>query len=243
LKRQSKATPLWATARLLLSITVLLVMPLATVAIWGDWGHRLVGDWTTTQGSTLQATAAQESHTRIAAALVVVLAADILLPVPSGPLITLAASQIGWLPTWWWSWWGLSLGGVLAFGLARWGGPRIAHHLAASTDIEVLSRVSSRHAVFILLLTRPLPILAEVAVIVLGLLGCPAAKFVPSLLVGNAVVAGVFAWLGQWAAANDWLAIATGLSIVLPLAATWQVRWWLWHRQKRVASTPPQGDR
>lgn len=206
--------------RLVGVVTVVLLVPLVTTVVWGQLGEAWLGQW---RGSP-------PSDGWIAGSLVAVLAADILLPVPSAPLITLAATQIGWLATWWWAWCGLTLGGWVAFGIARWGGPRLVQRLASDDDLHALRARADQNLPLLVLLTRPLPVVAEVAVLVVGLLGCRWMSVAWSLALGNCVVAGAFALLGAQATTGDGLAIAISVAIIAPLALTW------WVRQKWLAS-------
>ena len=69
-----------------------------------------------------------------------VLASDVFLPVPSGPLSTLAGSQLGFLLGTAASTLGMTLGGMVAFGLARlWGWP-LAERLASVEHLHSMSQ-------------------------------------------------------------------------------------------------------
>jgi 3-dehydroquinate synthase len=200
--------------RLVGVVTILLGVPLLTAAAWsGPLGHWFEG-WREAPPAAIW----------LVVALVLALAADILLPVPSGPLITLAAGQLGMPTTALAAWTGLMVGGLAAFAVAkRWGVP-LAGRLAAPADLANFRTTASEHDVWLLLVTRPLPILAEAAVLLAGTLDTQWPRLIASLAVGNAAVAVAFAVLGQRAEEHEWMTIAIVLSIVVPLAGTWMVR-------------------
>jgi uncharacterized membrane protein YdjX (TVP38/TMEM64 family) len=160
----------------------------------------------------------------LAAALVLVLAADILLPVPSGPLITLAGGQLGLGTTVIAAWLGLMLGGLVAFAVAKRWGASLAERFAAPAELSNLRATAREHDVWLLLVTRPLPILAEAAVLLAGTLDTRWSRLVGALAVGNAAVALAFAVLGKQAQEHEWMLMAIVLSIVVPLAGTCIVR-------------------
>jgi uncharacterized membrane protein YdjX (TVP38/TMEM64 family) len=216
-----------ALLRLVGIVAVVLLVPLATLAAWGGLGDAWLAEWQ----------ASPPPASTIAAALVALLAADILLPVPSGPLITLASTQLGIVATTWWAWVGLTVGAVAAFAIARWGGPRIATRFAKPDDLLALSASASRNLPMLILVTRPLPMLSEIAVLLLGLLGCRWREFLPSLVIANAIVAAVFAALGSYAADHDLIVSAVAFSIAAPLGLAW------WIRRRWFGVNPRQRER
>ena len=203
-----------AFLRILLVVVVLLVLPLVTVAARQGPLESQLAEWKQSPPSSLM----------LVLLLIAALASDILLPVPSGPLITLAGGQLGVAVTAIAAWLGLMLGGLVAFAIAKRWGHAAAAKFASADELQRLVQVARKHDVGLILITRPLPILAEAAVLVAGVLDVEWRRLVASLAVGNAVVAVTFAALGQQAAEQEWMAIAIVLSVVLPLALTWFVR-------------------
>lgn len=207
--------------RLVLVVAVLLGLPLLTASLWSGPLEHWFATW-------------RESPPPagwLVVALVAVLAADILLPVPSGPVITLAGGQLGVALTASAAWLGLMLGGVAAFAVTKRWGPAVAARFAAPEELENLRTTAREHDVWLLLVTRPLPILAEATVLLCGALDTRWSRMLWTLAVGNAAVATTFAVLGSQAEEHEWMATALVLSIVVPLAGTWIVR----HRIRRRA--------
>src|SRR5690606_17952301 len=98
--------------RPVLLMTVVLALPLVGALLWAA----PLGEWI----AAFQAD--PPSRVELAGLVVLLLAGDILLPVPSSPLITLAGAQLGWLWAALAAWVGLTLGGaVTVWAARRWG--------------------------------------------------------------------------------------------------------------------------
>jgi membrane protein DedA with SNARE-associated domain len=83
------------------------------------------------------------------------------------------------------------------------------------------------------LLTRPLPLLAEATALLGGATGMRLAEFLPAAAAGNLAVA--LAWSVAGALGRRWGGVETAAiaALLLPAAATW----WAWHRRAPVRST------
>lgn len=214
--------------RIITVIAILLGVPLLTAALWSGPLEQLFARWQQSPPPAIW----------LALGLIAVLAADILLPVPSGPVITLAGGQLGTLPTTAAAWTGLMLGGIAAFAITkRWGRP-LAERLAPPDELGRLRDAARRHDVWLLLVTRPLPILAEATVLVCGTLDTSWWRLLWTLAAGNAVVALAFALLGSQAEEHEWMMVAIVLSVVVPLAGTWMLR----QRLKQPTGPDPRDD-
>ncbi len=158
----------------------------------------------------------------VAAALLVVglLSTDVLLPIPSSVLSTLGGEVLGFGAGTAASFAGLTLGAVIGFGLARTVGRPLMSRLAAADDIERIDRLSERLGVTLLIVTRPIPIFAEAAVLFFGATGLSWRRFLPPVALVNLVIAAGYSALGSWVH----LPAALTLSIVVPVLATWLAR-------------------
>ncbi|MBA3482501.1 MAG: hypothetical protein H0T51_11860, partial [Pirellulales bacterium] len=96
-------------ARPLLLITIVLVVPIALLSIRGESFATQLREWQTDPPAPMT----------FAALVVAILAADIVLPVPSGPISTLAGSHLGVALGTAASALGMTLGAVIAFAVAR----------------------------------------------------------------------------------------------------------------------------
>ncbi len=208
-------------SKLLVLVTLVLVLPLVLLALRGESFSSLANLWRADPPEPWQ----------MFVVVTAVLASDVFLPVPSGPLSTLAGSQLGFLLGTAASTLGMTLGGVVAFALARrWGWP-LAERLTSKEQRSSMSQAASQQGGWMVLLTRPLPILAEACVLLVGALQMRWRAFLPVLVASNLVVAGIYSVLGQSAGQQDWLPAAVCVSIALPGLVAW---WWkrsLGHRQ------------
>ncbi|MCC6494251.1 MAG: VTT domain-containing protein [Pirellulales bacterium] len=193
----------------LLLVTIVLVLPAVLLAARGESFARWLVQWQTDPPAAPV----------LGAAVVAMLASDVVLPVPSGPLSTLAGSQLGvaWGAAA--SFAGMTLGAAIAFALARRWGTSLATRLSSPGQLADATEATRRHGPWLLAITRPLPILAEATALVVGALCMPWRQFLPPVMAANLAMALVYAALGQQAAERGWLPLAVAASVAIPLAA------------------------
>jgi uncharacterized membrane protein YdjX (TVP38/TMEM64 family) len=157
-------------------------------------------------------------------AVAAILAADILLPVPSSLVSTLAGSELG--ASWGTaaSWLGMTVGAALGFGLARTFGRPLAARLASADDLAALAKLADRQGVLLIVGLRALPLLAEASVLMLGASGLPWRRFLPAAGLANLGIAVAYAWFGAYAREHQWLPAALAVALALPLLLTWSLR-------------------
>src|SRR5690606_11307473 len=103
---------------------------------------------------------------------------------------------------------GMTLGATIAFALAkRWGRP-LAARLSSSEQLAELESSCQQHGPWMVVLTRPLPIVAEACALLVGALQMRFRTFLPVVLVSNVLVAGTYAVLGRQAVQHGWLPLA-----------------------------------
>jgi uncharacterized membrane protein YdjX (TVP38/TMEM64 family) len=159
-----------------------------------------------------------------------VMASDVLLPVPSSMVSTLAGAQLGIVGGTSASWIGMTAGAMLAFGLARRFGRSLALRLVAAEDLDRLDRLALRLGPGLIVLTRAVPVLAEASVLLLGINQLAWRRFLPALLASNLGIALAYAAFGDLAGEHAWLPLALGISLAAPLALLALARWWLARR-------------
>ena len=167
------------------------------------------------------------SSSVIIALTVAVLASDILLPVPSSLVSTMAGAQLGIIVATLASWLGMTLGAMLGFQLARTCGRPLAARLSSPDDLDRMDRLAERYGASILIISRALPVLAEAAVLLMGLTQLRWRQFLPAVMLSNLGIAFVYSVLGHLASDRGELPLALGASIALPLLATTIARRWL----------------
>lgn len=147
---------------------------------------------------------------------IILLIADVLLPIPSSvvssalgvllgfPLGIIAAAV------------GLTLGCAVGYGLGRWLGHDYARREMGKEDFSRLEGSINRYGLVVLALCRPVPVLAEASVVAAGVLGM---RVVPVMLVtgfANIGVALVYVGLGSAADGLTGIALAFAAAIVMP---------------------------
>ena len=157
----------------------------------------------------------------ITALLVVgLLSGDIFLPVPSSVVSTFGGAQLGsWLGTLV-SWFGMTLGAVLGFALARrWGYP-LAARFSSHDELEQMKPLSDRYGPGVLVLTRAVPVLAEASVLLLGVHRLSWRRFLPPVALSNLGLAVAYSVFGDYAQSHQWLPLGLAVAVALPVLAT-----------------------
>lgn len=149
--------------------------------------------------------------------IVAALSVDVFFPVPSSMVSTYGGGILGTWPATAASWLGMTIGAIVGFGLARRFGPRFAARLAGQDDLDRIQRLGARIGPSLLLLTRPLPILAEACVLLMGTTRLGWNRFLAPVLVGNLIVSLSYAACGAYFQSQNALPIAIVVSGAIPL--------------------------
>lgn len=156
---------------------------------------------------------------RITFALIVgLLATDILLPIPSSVISTLSGWQLGWLIGTLATWIGMNLGATIGFALARRFGQPFARWFSKQEDLQRMHQISERYGPLVLVLTRAMPVFAEASVLIAGIHRLSWRRFLPAVLLSNLGISVAYAAFGDYAERHQWLPLALGVAISLPVA-------------------------
>ncbi len=204
-------------ARPFILITLVLLVPVVPFVIAGDRVEAWALGWLDPPPAPWM----------VATATAAILASDIFLPVPSSLVSTLAGAQLGILAGTIASWIGLTAGGAVGFGLARYCGRPLVRRLCSAADLEAVDAAGGRLGIWLLAASRPLPVLAEATVLLLGTTELSWRRFLPTLALSNLGLALVYSVVGSLAYDRSAMPLALTASIALPLsaAATVRVRW------------------
>lgn len=177
-------------------------------------------------GMTRAAMEDPSSRVIVAFTGVLLLAADVVLPIPSTFVIAGLGAAMGAgfgtaLATL-----GLTLGCGFGYWLGRSLGQSFAERTINFEDLNSIRSQLERHGTWILGACRPVPVLAEASVIVAGVAGLPAGKVLLITTLANVGVAVVYASLGAAAETRIGLAGAVIGAVALPLAAMLAARTW-----------------
>ena len=165
-----------------------------------------------------------------AAVVIALLATDILLPTPSSMISTLGGWQLGWFGGTLASWAGMTLGAIIGFALARrWGRP-FALWMSTEEDLDRMRGLSERFGPAVLIISRGVPVLAEASVLLMGIHQLSWQRFLLAVVWSNLGIAFAYSAFGDYAQQNQWLPLALGVSIALPVLLAFTVQRWLARR-------------
>lgn len=151
-----------------------------------------------------------------------ILAADLLLPVPSSVVATFGGARLGVAVGSLCAWTGMTLGAVVGWWLGRRAGSAALDRLDAP-DRGAIDRGSARLGPLLVLLTRPLPLVSEAAALAAGGAGMPFRAFFAAAAAGNAVIAIAWSALGASGRDGDALSVALLVALLVPVALVWGV--------------------
>lgn len=159
---------------------------------------------------------------------VLLLVADLVLPVPS--TVVMSAMGLVFGPFWGGLLAGLgsALSGALGYGLSRCLGRPVAERIAGAENLrrgEVLIR---ERGVWLVLGSRWMPVLPEAVACLAGLARMEPGRFFGALICGSLPTGFVFAWVG--AVGVSWPGWSAGLSVGLPCVLWVGARGWMRHR-------------
>ena len=169
------------------------------------------------------------SPAMIALLTVGVLSSDILLPVPSSFVSTFAVVQLAVAAATAASWLGMTAGAIVGFRIASfWGWACCSLRLSTADDLERMDGVSRRWGA-IVVITRPLPVLAEAAVLLVGMTdaGLAGRSSATTDAQQSGHRAGLFGARQALRLVTRQPPLALAVSIALPLLAATIARWWL----------------
>lgn len=157
--------------------------------------------------------------------IVGLLSADLLLPVPSSAVSTYGGGRLGFWLAVLASWLGMTVGGVVGYAGGRWLGRPFVERMAKPDDLRAMREFIERRGALAVIITRPLPILAEACLLLVGLGRLGWGPFLAALMFANLVVSVVYAAFGAIFQTAGALPVAIIVSAVVPLLVALVVRW------------------
>lgn len=140
--------------------------------------------------------------------VVLLLASDVVLPVPSsfvsaGAVALLGATTGGISIVL-----GMSAGSWLGYFIGRWGGEPVAARVAGPGELERAARLMARHGGWVLLVCRGVPVLAEASTLFAGATRLAPWRFGVATTLGNAGLACAYALIGVLGLSGTWALLA-----------------------------------
>ena len=136
------------------------------------------------------------SQPATAVAVVVLMLADVVLPVPSSVVATASGMLMGLLPGAFVTWAGMQAGALLGYVLGSSAGVPVAVRLVGQEGLDHASRLQRRWGVWSLITARAVPVLAESSVVLAGITRMRLGRFAWLTGVSNAAISLVYAFVG-----------------------------------------------
>jgi uncharacterized membrane protein YdjX (TVP38/TMEM64 family) len=167
--------------------------------------------------------------------IVVLLAADVALPIPSSLVMVLSGAAFGVL-------WGSLValvgsivGEWIGFELVRRYGRGVSKGIVGADEFERFSAFFERHGILAVMLTRPLPVVMETMSLVAGLSTMSRRAFLGASLAGTAPIVVVYAYAGAVSREID--SIVPAVVILIAVAACG----YAWYRARFAQAERPRG--
>jgi len=190
----------WVAIGLVLAATI--IVPFL---LFGDALEAAVVQWLET-GPSMAA---------IVAVVVVVLASDVLLPVPSSIVATAAGALLGFGLGTAANTVGLMLGAGVGYGIGA-AGRGAAERVVGAAELRSAQALFERRGDIVVATLRPIPVLAELSVVFAGVTAMPRGKFALYTGLANLGIGAAYAGLGAWAVEADSMLVAVAASLALP---------------------------
>ena len=163
--------------------------------------------------------------------IVALLAADVLLPIPSSLVMVLSGAAFGVVGGSLLSLTGSILGEWLGFEMVRRFGRRVTRSVAGEDELAQVSRFFERHGAVAVMVTRPLPIVMETMSLAAGLSNMSRRVFLIASLAGTAPIVVVYAYAGAVSREVGSLLPAAVILVAISAAA------WLWYRSQATRAS------
>ena len=151
-----------------------------------------------------------------AAVLGGLLASDILLPIPSSIVSTACGLLLGAAMGTSVSLLGMTISCILGYWLGRGCGRALATRLVSADDLDSFQSVHARFEDWAVVISRPVPVLAEVSVLFAGLSRMPAPRFFLLSTLANLGVSLGYALVGAYASSANAFFVAFVGAMLLP---------------------------
>jgi uncharacterized membrane protein YdjX (TVP38/TMEM64 family) len=162
----------------------------------------------------------------VAALIVLALALDVFLPVPNGVTNTLAGAIFGLAGGATVIWTGLMAASLLGYGVGSLAARPLARRLLGEEELARAHRFAEGLGPLVLILSRPVPIFAELAALAAGMAAMPLRLFLMLTALANLAIALAYAGIGSAAMASGSGTLALIGGVGLPLTAWLVYRWW-----------------
>ena len=147
------------------------------------------------------------------------LASDVFLPVPSSIVSTSAGVLLGFAAGMSVSTLGMSAGAILGYVVGRTAGKRVLQRALSEKELARASGLIHRYGSLAVILSRPIPVLAETGVVAAGIAKMPFSKFLVASSLSNLGVSAAYAAVGAYSHETESFLLAFAGAIGAPALA------------------------
>jgi uncharacterized membrane protein YdjX (TVP38/TMEM64 family) len=152
----------------------------------------------------------------LALAIVLLLAGDVVLPVPSSVVGTAAGYFLGFVGGTLTALAGMTAGSLLAYALGKGWGRRLARRVLDERETARLTALWAHFGDGAVVVARPVPVLAEASAVFAGMGGMPAGRFLALATLSNLGISAAYAAVGRFSARADSFFLALAGAVLLP---------------------------
>jgi uncharacterized membrane protein YdjX (TVP38/TMEM64 family) len=152
----------------------------------------------------------------VAAAVVLLLASDLFLPVPSSLVATASGLLLGLVPGMAATWVGLQSGALAGYGVGRLARRRVAARILGEAELQRATGAHTRWGGLSLIASRAVPVLAEGSVVIAGVARMPLLRFFCLVGMSNIAIATIYAGVGAYVRDVNTFLLAFAASILIP---------------------------
>jgi uncharacterized membrane protein YdjX (TVP38/TMEM64 family) len=160
----------------------------------------------------------------VAFILALLLASDILMPIPSSLVSTAAGYFLGFAGGLATSWIGMMISCSLGYWLGKKFGRPLTSQLVGERDLARLEQVSARYGRWAIVVARPVPVLAESSILCAGVSRMAWPSFFVLCVFSNLGVSAVYAGVGSLSATTNTFLMAFAGAVLVPGLVMWIAR-------------------
>ncbi len=158
----------------------------------------------------------ERSRWIVGALLGLLLASDVLLPIPSSLISTGCGYLLGALAGTLISWLGMTIGAIIGYAVGAKPAKAVTAKAVGDDGLTQARAAHSQYGDWSIIVSRAVPVLAEASVILAGVAGMPFRRFFALTASANLAISGAYATVGAFSmAANSFLLAFVG-AILLP---------------------------
>ncbi|MEM9522825.1 MAG: 3-dehydroquinate synthase [Pseudomonadota bacterium] len=156
---------------------------------------------------------------QLTAMIVGALALDVILPVPSSLVNTVAGATLGFAIGTLVCWIGMTLGCLFGYWIGSTGGTALIRRFLGERELQRAARLAGRLGGPTLVVMRAVPVLAEASAIAAGAARYPIARFLAVTCTANLGIVMAYAGIGAYAWSANSFPLAVAGAIVIPILA------------------------